>query len=169
MSQREKKHTAIHEAGHAVASVRLEIDCGVTSIIPEEDILGHHQTREFDGFLHDPQDEVICLCAGYAALIAAGYDKEEASLGCGADFGNAKAISENYGLGPFEQQLMQATELMGTPENRKAVKVVADALMERSNIDFDLCSVLVDLSDGEITEAEYERYLVSRESMNSSD
>src|SRR4051812_19078555 len=94
--------TALHEAGHAVACKRLFPWRGVGDLTlvaqHDEGTAGSHETLEALDFApsDDPTEterqneefrkQAVYYCAGYAALIAAGYSKREASLGCGADF-----------------------------------------------------------------------------------
>lgn len=84
--------TAIHEAGHAVAWSRLfpsRYMIGV-SIIPDyED--GTAGLCQGEGLQGDEDDEHLAdhdawSCAGYAAVLAAGYSEDEAAAGCDSDF-----------------------------------------------------------------------------------
>jgi len=165
-----EEHIAIHEAGHAVAHMRLfpvGRYLGVASIVPGEGYSGRFASEPLEFPLDVDEDileqavhkEAVCFCAGYAALIAAGYDEDTAAAGCGDDFSKAEEC--------FRQDLRavktEAVKLMARPENVKAVRLIADELLKRKRIFGDLLYALLDLSDGESTEVEFKRYELSRE------
>ena len=80
--------TAIHEAGHAVAHARLECSALVT-IKPHNGMFGRCKLPEGKDHVSNAEDarvQVLCYCAGYAALIAAGYSDKSARLGADDDF-----------------------------------------------------------------------------------
>ena len=154
---------AIHEAGHAVACVRLfpsRVSDNV-SIEPdhEEMSLGRHASEELRVSVHtsDNQADVIFLaeatycCAGYAALLAAGHSKAQALAGCDQDFDEAGSF--------LEAGKRDAVELMRRPENLRAVELIAKELLQRKRLNGDHVAVLIDFSDGETTAEEYRAYL----------
>jgi ATP-dependent Zn protease len=84
--------TAIHEAGHAVAFSRLfpARNLGNVSIIPDHDE-GFAGACSSEGLWGDEDEEHLAdhdtyVCAGYAAVLTAGYSEEEAAAGCENDF-----------------------------------------------------------------------------------
>ena len=87
--------TAIHEAGHAVAWNRLFSDryMGSVSIIPnhEDGLAGMCEGEGLWGNEDDRHlaDHDTYGCAGYAAVLAAGYSEDEAAAGCESDFGDS--------------------------------------------------------------------------------
>ncbi len=159
----EERKTAIHEAGHAVASVRLFPDRLVleVSIEPEPDkgLLGKHAADELTVLCSTPDEqaaasfeaEAIYSCAGYAAVLAAGYPEAEAIAGCESDFAEAGDLLD---IGKSK-----AVELMQRPENQQAVKHVADELSRHRCLDGDHVAVLINVADGDMTEKEYQAYL----------
>ena len=157
--------TAIHEAGHAVAWSRLfpsRYMNGV-SIIPdhEEGLAG---MCENEGLFGNEDDEHLSDhdtygCAGYAAVRAAGYSEEAAAAGCDYDFDGVH--------GDLATAKTKALDLMQQPENVTAVKRIAEELMRRRQLHPDHVTVLLDLSDGESTESEYQQFLSFRGWSNS--
>ncbi len=159
----EERITAIHEAGHAVASVRLFPDKLVlgVSIEPEPDKgrLGTHAAEELTVLCSTPDEqaaasfeaEATYSCAGYAAVLAAGYPEAEAIAGCESDFAEAGDLLD---IGKSK-----GVEQMQRPKNLRAVKHVAEELSRLRYLDGEHVEVLIDLADGEMTEEEYQTYL----------
>jgi hypothetical protein len=58
------RHIAIHEAGHAVAHVRLNVDRGDVHIIPDKttNLLGAAQGSDSVWNEQDARDQILCLC-----------------------------------------------------------------------------------------------------------
>jgi ATP-dependent Zn protease len=161
-----KENVAIHEAGHAVAHCRLDLDVGFCTINPTEEKLGS-LSGEGAGHVSDSdgaKNMVLAYCAGYAAMIADGKPEDEACRGCGDDFENAEQIISFWTLpGNLDVWKKRAVELMSKPENVRAVEVIAAKLLEFETIDGDHLMVLVEVADGVSTKEDYERYLVVRE------
>ena len=106
---------------------------------------------------------VEAYCAGYAALIAAGYPEAIAAQGCGDDFENAELLIKRWNLvGGIEEWKIRAVVLMSAAGNKRAVQLVAEHLAKCQTLDGDYVSVLVDLADGECTEEEFRQYLSGR-------
>jgi len=63
----------------------------------------------------------------------------------------------------LEAWLAQAVELMRRPENVAAVALLAEHLLRHKTLDGDYLGVLVELADGNCTEAEFARHLQLRE------
>ena len=157
-------HTAIHEAGHAVALSRFDREQGDVSIHPdpEEGSLG----RAFgEGLNHiwneeDARQIAVADAAGYAALIAHGMDEDTAMAGAWDDFENVETIVRDWLPGTtVEEWKAAAVDLMREPPNVRAVNLIATDLMNRGFIRADHLWVLIDLADGECTEEEFREYL----------
>lgn len=157
----EKRLTAIHEAGHAVANNRNGFTSSIVTIVPGEGYNGR-QTRE-DGDVYDHEDaskDCIAFAAGYAALAVSGVPKDEAVKGCGSDFDHIEEhVSFWFPDSTLEQWKQKAVELLDTPENRRAIEMVAGELLRWETLYGDHADVVVEWADGEITEADYQRYL----------
>ena len=104
------------------------------------------------------ENEAIYACAGYAAMLAAGYAEEEALAGCEADFEKAERVC-NVRLYVSKEKAMA---LMMQPQNIAAVARVAGELLSRSTLEWDEVEILIDVADGEATEQDYQRYLVMK-------
>ena len=160
----EHKKTAIHEAGHAVACYRLTPTryVGMVTIIPNEEKshAGAYWGEEFwpDNTAEEAQHEVMCLCAGYAACIAAGIDEVEARQGCDSDFETTEELIRNWKLAPLKDQLRQTVELMQQPENTQAVSRLEKELLEHELLLGEEIDVLIDVADGEVSELELVQY-----------
>ncbi len=165
------KETAIHEAGHAVAFYRLFGDAAryghTLTIEPHKDLLGNHRAEELVfhgvGELTAEQrlafeNEAIYSCAGYAAVLAAGYSDEAALADCGSDVDKAERACDV----PLDVSKENAVELMTLPENTVAVARVAGELLSRTSLEWDEVEILIAVADGEATEQDYQRYLVMK-------
>jgi hypothetical protein len=156
--------TAIHEAGHAVAHVRLQILQGSVSIEPMGQALGHVLAEGADSVWtrEAAAGMVLAYCAGYAAVHAAGIP-DSAESGADSDFAHAEGLIEIWGLdGGLSEWQSKAVQMMSEPRNVKAVAVVADWLARHRRLDADLVDVLVDYADGEVAAGELERYVALR-------
>jgi hypothetical protein len=154
----EKRITAIHEAGHAVAHVRLGIFQDCVTITPLDPDLAGAVTAE-DGVWNpaDAENQVLALYAGYAATVVAGIPELIAMRGCDDDFGKAEALIAKWGIGSTEDLRHRAVLLMSQPENIKAVQLVARELLARQSLSSDLIFCLVDMADGEATAQDYQQ------------
>ncbi len=170
-SEESRISTAYHEAGHAVAFYRLFGDAAryghTLTIEPHEDVLGDHRAEELVfhgvGELTVEQrlafeNEAIYSCAGYAAVLAAGYSDEAALAGCGSDFDKAERACDV----PLNVSKEKAVKLMTLPENTSAVARVVDELLSQSTLEWDDVEILIEVADGEATEQDYQRYLVMK-------
>lgn len=154
---------AIHEAGHAVAHIRLEIAQEHASIEPDALTVGRVSASDSVYSAADAREQVVALCAGYGALIAAGYPEEAACQGCavgpGSDFYVAAELIGWWQLpGGLEGAKARAVELMRQPANVAAVALVAQHLVAHGRLGVANLECLVALADGEITQAEFERF-----------
>lgn len=142
--------TALHEAGHAVAHVRLLDALGNAlishiSIVPNPDAntLGHMSAED------DPCDAsvaaatVTVLCAGYAALVAAGYEDKEARDGAWSDFERAQELIDAWKLDPLEACMGKAVMLMLEDRNINAVRTVASEVLVKRRLDGDYIHALI--------------------------
>ncbi|MCC7193920.1 MAG: hypothetical protein IT356_00010 [Gemmatimonadaceae bacterium] len=161
------KHTAIHEAGHAVAHVRHGIDQAWATIVPSEGSAGNVLADEGHWNRDDGEAQVLSYCAGFAALVAAGHSTQVAEIGCDDDFKKAVAIIEFWDLGNLDTWKARAVDLMQRPENVRAVALIADQLLARERVDADHVQVLVDVADGETTVEELAQYLAFRDMVGS--
>jgi len=155
------KQTAIHETGHAVAFYRLFGDAAryghTLTIEPHEDLLGSHRAEDLVfhgvGELTAEQrlafeNEAIYSCAGYAAVLAAGYSDEAALAECESDFDKAERACDV----PLNVSKEKAVKLMALPENTSAVARVAGELLSQSTLEWDEVEILIAVADGEATE-----------------
>lgn len=166
MTQMDEQKTAIHEAGHAVAWQRLFPGMVVNrvTIVPdiEDGSAGHHLAAELT-FPWSPtvtpdQREAfrryaVYRCAGFAAVLVSGYPEERAAEGCDSDFEDVAGL---------EERKAEAVTLLREPRNIAAVARVARELIERRTLDGDVVDVLIDVADGETSEADFQRYLLMR-------
>ena len=154
--------TAIHEAGHAVAHVRLRLDMTWATIVPrhfEESVTLGAVTGEGDPWnASDAQAQVLAYCAGYAACVVAGWSDEHARSGTGDDFDKANQIIEFWALEGLENWLTKSVELLSTPETVRAIHKIADELIIHKAIGGGYISILCDWADGDCTEDELEDY-----------
>lgn len=160
------QHPAIHEAGHAVAHVRLGISQSLCTIEPAGAFLGHvvAEGAEHVWTQEEARDQVIAYCAGYAALVAVGVDQDTAMLGADDDFEHATHLIDFWALqGNLHSWRGEAVDFMRDPANRAAVQRVADELMAVKTLDMDDVEILVEIGDGEMTEAEYADFKLFRE------
>ncbi len=162
MTDPELYRTAIHEAGHAVAFIRLfpDRDGSHVTIDPHDGSLGafyaedvaftEMSVSEADAERQFLNHAVYC-CAGYAAVLAAGEPDELALRGCGQDFEQAGRF--------LDEGKRIAVALMAQPKNVTTVKFLADELMRWKTIPWEHAEVAVGVGDGECTMEEYRQYL----------
>jgi hypothetical protein len=157
--------TAIHEAGHAVAHVRLGILQDLLTIISDEYFCGAVLSEGVETVDNTDKAErmVLAYCAGFAALVAAGYPTEIAIVGSDDDFEKCSKLIEDWDLRySLERFKDLAIELMSEPKNVAAVQLVANYALEHKRVEGDVVDVLVELADGDCTSAEFDRYLANR-------
>jgi hypothetical protein len=155
--------TAIHEAGHAVATIRLGHVHDIVTIQPDYDegLNGSSGLESVTDFNRELAQEVVLIsCAGYAALVASGYSQEIAKIGAERDFEEANELIDGFSLEPLEDWLRKSVELMSKPENKIAVERIASQLLIDETLEPDVTDALVELTDGNITEADYSRFLL---------
>jgi hypothetical protein len=150
--------TAVHGAGHTVAYRRLfpeKLMYGVAIVFDDEQgwVGWSSNGYEYDHATAEAEFDAYG-CAGYAAVLIAGYSEDEAAAGCGNDFSRVH--------GDLAVAKVKAIDLMRRPENVKAVNRIADELMRRQRLHPDHVEQLINLSDGEVTESEYQEMLSFR-------
>jgi hypothetical protein len=155
---------ATHEAGHAVAHVRLGLDHEGANIMPNDadgTLGGAAGTGAGQVWQADEAGPVVLgYCAGYAALVAAGCSKADALRGADQDFAEAESVISTWALPDgLEGWKARAVEMMQRPENVEAVALVAQHLTQRKSLSPDHVDALVELSDGQITADEFEQFL----------
>ena len=164
VAEREKRYTAIHEAGHAVAHKRLHggrFDLKETTIQRDEDSLGHCSYEEIlqelgmgetdeKGKYHFSH-EVTKLLSGYAANVVAGVNPKRARRGCDSDFEKAEEIIAGWKLPPLPEQIKAALDLMARPENRRAVDLLASELLKNVTVPPSDVECLLEVADGKET------------------
>ena len=161
----DKLKTALHESGHAVAHIRMGIQQDDMTIISNGIALGAVSSEGIDHVedIEGAHNMVQAYCAGYASLIAHGYSNERALVGCDDDFDKAFELIESWGLKlNLEQYKALTVELMSQPMNLAAVKQLADYLLTRERVAGEVIGVLVELSDGACSKAEFDRFMVMR-------
>jgi hypothetical protein len=165
MNDAQLQLAAIHEAGHAVAHVRLEIDQLSVSIVPMEDSVGRCRSECEPLSREAAEKQVLSFFAGFAAVRAAGHTVQDSEQGCDGDFDAAKRLIADWQLpGDIAAWKESALALFSTMENRRAAALVAEHLLKRQTVDADYVAVLVELSDGDCTDEDFQRYLVMRQS-----
>ena len=151
------KKVAIHKAGHAVAFSRLFGDVWRLrerlSIEPGGEPRGRHVAKELakvgsgeslGEMLRDFESDAVYACAGFAAVLAAGYSAPEAEGGCGSDFDAATRVSDL----PLDEIKSRTVELLRQPENVAAVSRLSRELINRRTLDPTEVELIIDISDG---------------------
>ena len=151
--------TAVHEAGHAVAHVRLGILQWHATIEPlDADLAGSVLADDSVWNRDDAENQALALYAGYAACLAAGLSPELAAVGCDDDFAKAAALISNWCVGDVAELTRRAVDLMSQPENIKAVQVIARELLIERVLRVESIDLLVDVADGAVSAQEYHRF-----------
>lgn len=153
------QNTAIHEAGHAIASARLGLEIELVSINPHEDSLGHVA----GDFNYGPDSNYFAscatvLCAGWAALIVSGCSDVDASIGCDGDFTKVVEIAAGWKLPPIQHWKQEAIKLLSAPENIKAINLLANQLIRHRTVGPNFVATMIEIADGESTIDDLVRY-----------
>ena len=179
MNTTDRKHNAYHEAGHAVAHIRLDIYQKKATIklnpcisdSTEAEGTNYVQNNEDANYwalcycagMEEAEKRVICYCAGYAALIVLGYSDEDAMLGTDDDMENASKLIQFWTLpGALDEWKQRSIELLSSPENILAVEAIGKALLRYETVEWEYMEQLIELTDGHITEAEWHQFLSFR-------
>ena len=125
--------SAIHEAGHAVAFF-LQFGLGELHRIGDLEI-GIDESAFCVGDMVEPDLEqkektAIMLCAGYAALIVAGYQEEEALQGTVCDFEMARMQSKTS----IDSLKGAAVELLSRKEAGPLIKALSQRLIGETTV-----------------------------------
>lgn len=155
---------ALHEAGHAVAAIKLGIDgqdLGVVTIVPKDHMNGSFSMREMSCTYLEIRHDIIINCAGYGALRASGYPESIACIGCGDDFGKAEKLIKGWSLSPLDHWKDQATQLLSIPENALAVSRVSAELLKHKTLGPEYINVLVMAATGLLSKIEVEQFKVN--------
>ena len=163
------RETAIHESGHAVAHSRLGIYqiCISLKSVDIYDEQGNLAAIQFGSSMADgvelvcdaekARDQVLAFYAGYAALVAAGYSEEESARGADNDFAEAQYLLDLWQLGTASEWKEKSLVWMREERNVAAVLRVADELIMERQLVMDQINALIEVADGELPEAEYQR------------
>jgi hypothetical protein len=155
------ERTALHEAGHAVAAIQLGVDgqdYGFVTVIPQGNINGSFSISEISDSISDIHRDIIINCAGYGALRALGYSESFASIGCGDDFAKSKILIKKYSLLPLNHWKDQAISLLSLPKNTRAVKAVADNLLQHKTLGPIYTQITVKAATGLLSSIEFQQY-----------
>lgn len=155
-----RRRVAYHEAGHAVAFIRLGHGCDGVSIVPGEDHLGITGGGDYGDVLEAERTRIVCGCAGFAADMELGSNEESARRGASADFERAQRTIELIGEGTLESWIAHARAFVREPQNWAAIDLIARELLEWDRIDGQVLECLVDIADGLTTREAFENSAV---------
>jgi ATP-dependent Zn protease len=142
----ERKETAYHEAGHALASYRMNTSADELSIIPneEENSQGRLYTLEQDDCsMKGIHDAAIILYAGGEAARIAGDGKEPE--GIWSDYEKAQELIKPYPELDEYQLQDEAAQLLRT--NWQHVHAIASALMELKTLSGEEWQIIISAID----------------------
>ncbi|MBU2835959.1 hypothetical protein HF673_09320 [Acidithiobacillus thiooxidans] len=155
--------TAVHEAGHLLAAIRLKLYPGTTTIIPnEEEGTAGHSCHDIVEFPADATDEDIIASgmaqklgihsmAGAAALQLMGISEKDSLLGADSDIEAAMRLLGGLGA---EFYLDKALSLFHQENNPAALRLLAVQLLLHKTIGAGYAEQIVDVADDEATMAE---------------
>lgn len=155
----ERRRTAFHEAGHAVADVRGEFIPTHVTIEPNDSRLGASGSAYGWDDTESARKFLVSLCAGLAADLELGGDEESARGGANNDLERAEEILEHLAEGTLETWIDAARLFVREPNNWKAIELVAEELLDRGRMLGEEVEILVELADGAVTEDEAARAL----------
>ena len=162
MSESDRKRVAYHEAGHAVANRRFGILQAKATILSRDGYAGAvvWEGKEHVWSANEAPAQVLSYCAGYAALVSIGVERDIALQGCSNDMEAAAELIARWPLsGTLDEWQSKAVELMSRPENIRAVDLVANALLRHETLNDVYLDMLVEFADGNITDQEWERFV----------
>ena len=109
--------------------------------------------------VYDPdhaQKQIYAFSAGYAAMIAAGYDEKQAMEGAWSDFDAVEILIERWGFSrTVEEWKAEVMEMMRELRNVQAVSKLAIELMEVGTMEWDTAGLCIDAADGLLSEEEF--------------
>jgi hypothetical protein len=169
MEDAKRRRTAIYEAGHVVAHVRLGLGHRRVSIDPRGNLILGTAGREEVKTVSDAgraRSSTLACCAGYAALIAAGHSDADDLKRTRDDLGKAKDLIGRWNLQrDISAWKQEAVELMRRPENVAAVSLIAQYLLAHGRLDSDLVGCVLAFLDGDMPETEFDDYVRFREAL----
>jgi ATP-dependent Zn protease len=141
----EIKHTAFHEAGHAVTGYRLHFYGYELSIIPDDEgwTLGHHEQEGWDLTRPSAINKIIVFYAGAEAdrLAFPGMEPE------GTDSDDQQA-SDLLRYVPNEtEENLRAESSRLVKENWEAISAIAEELLESKKLDSEEWAIIIDAID----------------------
>jgi cell division protease FtsH len=131
------KHTAYHEAGHAVMALRLGYEVGKVTIVRRQGVLGKAHIRN-----RTSPDDIRIDLAGQLAEALVNPSEEKIQLGALCDWRNTRrSVREFVALGFIGDQeggilieeLLHETRAL-VRRDREAISRVAEALLERKTL-----------------------------------
>jgi hypothetical protein len=134
----EKRHVATHEAGHAVMACRCNIPFSSVTIVREGDADGLVAT-DWEPTKERAEDWALFLFAGHAACVAAGLP----GGGNNSDFSKVSSALQDWDLNTFEEWKDRAITMMDQSDNKRAVALVVQLLLEHGTIASDIVEVCV--------------------------
>ena len=152
MRPQDYRDVAFHEAAHAVADVRFGFGFCTVSIKPANGTLG--RVFSLDGWddLETARNYVISCLAGFASETRVDPTSEKlARSGACGDFEIVSKPLEVLML-DLETGIVLAKEWVDSPENWRAIELVANELLIRKELDADEVSTLVEIADGKATQ-----------------
>jgi hypothetical protein len=139
------KHTAFHEAGHAVIGYRFNILGDELSIMPDYDkgTDGHHTQEPWDGTEGNAIEQIIVLYAGAEADRQAFPNMKPK----GVDDDDEKASNLlSYVPNEAKENLRgKASSLV--KENWKAISAIAEELLQSKKLSWEEWSIIIDAID----------------------
>jgi hypothetical protein len=140
----EKRHIAIHEAGHAVMACRFNIEIIKVSIIRNDDVAG----RVFEAFpdeivTTESADRRIYLLGGCAAAVVFG----STTRGSNNDFNEVRWPLQSLNLGSLDDWKECAVDIMRRPSNVRSVELVVEQLMQHGEIGVDVVKACIATAD----------------------
>jgi hypothetical protein len=144
-SPEKKRHTAFHEAAHAVIGFRLDLQGYELSIKPDntKGTDGRHVQEEWDGTAKSAHDQIIAyLAGGEADRIAFGG---EAPLGTEDDDQKAADLlpfAEGESLAFLRIEAIRLIE-----KNWDCISAIAEELLRATELSYDEWSVIVEARD----------------------
>ena len=159
-----RRQVAYHEAGHIVAHERCGHVNGGATIRPDGETLGRtHTGRQslLDCDLRTAagrrmvqqrvREQLLCLAAGYAAEVQAGYPRSLARRGASGDLAEMRELLwllDEDGAAAIQRHIERAEEFVRKPRNWRAIEAVAAELLVRESIGGRRAQVLVRRADG---------------------
>jgi hypothetical protein len=137
-------------AGRAVMAARLGASVGIVTVASRRSA-NDNQTWQWQT-ADAVRSRILHLLAGWAAVRAAGLDKP--GQGCVDDFSQAAALVRTWKLGRMAGWQHLALVAMQLPENKLAVRLVAERLERDGEVSGDLFMLILQHADDDISAAE---------------